>query len=97
MASGRASSILVQIKLRDLERLRRAAEEREAPVRAEAAVPLDAPGELAGLPAEYLTTAEAAELLGTTKRALEALRARGNGPPFVRLGRSVRYRRSDLE
>jgi excisionase family DNA binding protein len=45
---------------------------------------------------EYLTTVEAAALLGVTVKGLEALRARGEGPPFIRVGRAVRYRRDDL-
>jgi len=43
---------------------------------------------------KYLTTREAAELLGLTVKSLEARRARGNGPPFVRIGRLIRYLRS---
>jgi excisionase family DNA binding protein len=56
------------------------------------AAPPEAPS---GSPA-YATTAEAAALLGVTKNHLEALRARGEGPPFVRVGRAVRYPRSSL-
>lgn len=44
----------------------------------------------------YLTTKEAAERLGVTVKSLESLRARGKGPPFVRIGKSVRYRLEDL-
>lgn len=47
-------------------------------------------------PAEYLTTREAADLLRVHYKTLEAQRARGEGPPFVRIGHRVRYRRSDL-
>lgn len=45
---------------------------------------------------EYLTTREAAALLGVSVRKLEALRAAGAGPRVVRLGRVVRYSRADL-
>jgi excisionase family DNA binding protein len=45
---------------------------------------------------EYLTTVEAAALLGVSVEGLEALRARGEAPPFVRAGHAVRYRRDDL-
>jgi hypothetical protein len=38
----------------------------------------------------------AAELLGLSSRTLQAWRARSEGPPFVRAGRAVRYRRRDL-
>lgn len=45
-----------------------------------------------------LTQREAAGLLGLTERFLEARRARGGGPPHVRVSRRcIRYRRSDLE
>ncbi len=45
-----------------------------------------------------LTTKETAELLGLGKSTLEQDRLYGRlGLPFVRLGRSVRYRRSDVE
>lgn len=44
-----------------------------------------------------LTTDQAAELLGTTRRTLEDWRGRGDGPTFVKLrGRMVRYRPADL-
>ena len=38
-----------------------------------------------------------AKRLGTSERTLERLRATGIGPKFVRVGRLVRYRESDLE
>ncbi len=45
-----------------------------------------------------LTTKETAELLGLGKSTLEQDRLYGRlGLPFVRLGRSVRYRRSNVE
>lgn len=45
-----------------------------------------------------LTTEQAADVLGTTRRTLEAWRCVGAGPVFVKLrGRLVRYRPSDLE
>ncbi|HEU4583641.1 MAG TPA: helix-turn-helix domain-containing protein [Polyangiaceae bacterium] len=46
---------------------------------------------------EYLDTKQAAALLGVTVKGLEGLRARGKGPPFVRIGRAIRYRRDDLK
>jgi excisionase family DNA binding protein len=45
---------------------------------------------------EYLTTREAAALLGVSVRTLEALRAEGRGPSFVRCGRAVRYPRAAI-
>lgn len=47
----------------------------------------------AALPIEkaYLDTNQAADLLALTPGALGALRRRGKGPPFVRVGRLIRY------
>jgi hypothetical protein len=45
---------------------------------------------------ELLTTAEAAQLLTRSTRTLERDRLDGDGPPFIKLGHSVRYRRQDL-
>lgn len=40
---------------------------------------------------ELLDEREAARLLGMSLRTLQAWRLRREGPPFVKLGRSVRY------
>ena len=45
---------------------------------------------------EFLTTAGAAKITTLAISTLEGLRIRGGGPPFVKLGRRVVYRRSDL-
>ncbi|MCC6271077.1 MAG: helix-turn-helix domain-containing protein [Microbacteriaceae bacterium] len=46
----------------------------------------------------FLTTAQAAALIGYTPRMLEVRRARGEGPRYVRFSkRAIRYRREDLE
>ncbi|HET9954536.1 MAG TPA: helix-turn-helix domain-containing protein, partial [Polyangiaceae bacterium] len=45
---------------------------------------------------EFLSTREAAALLGVTVKGLEAMRAKGRGPKFTRVGKVVRYRRTDL-
>lgn len=45
----------------------------------------------------FLIEKEAARLLGFSVRTLQAWRVRGGGPLFVKAGRSVRYRPSDLE
>ena len=39
---------------------------------------------------------EAARFLGVSIRHVQALRYKGGGPQFVKLGRIVRYRRQDL-
>src|SRR5882757_3946285 len=43
-----------------------------------------------------LTEVQAADLLTLSVRTLQAWRARSFGPPYVRAGRAVRYRRRDL-
>jgi hypothetical protein len=45
---------------------------------------------------ELMTESEAAQLRRQSVRTLQAERLRGGGCPFVKLGRSVRYRRSDV-
>ncbi|MBI1425581.1 MAG: helix-turn-helix domain-containing protein [Gammaproteobacteria bacterium] len=45
---------------------------------------------------EYLTTVEAAHYLRCSSQFLEIGRCRGYGPPFHKLGRAVRYRKSAL-
>jgi predicted DNA-binding transcriptional regulator AlpA len=47
----------------------------------------------------YLTTPEAAEYLRLSKQFLEGARYRadGSGPPYIKLERAVRYRRSALD
>ena len=49
------------------------------------------------LRALILTEGQAAEFLNLKKKTLQAWRVRGGGPPFLKLGRAVRYRISDLE
>jgi predicted DNA-binding transcriptional regulator AlpA len=44
-----------------------------------------------------VNTEEAARHLSLAPNTLEKMRVLGNGPQFVKLGRSVRYRISDLE
>ena len=48
-------------------------------------------------PSEYLSTAEAAEYLRVSRKFLETARCRGDGPRFSKIGRSVRYARSELD
>jgi excisionase family DNA binding protein len=45
---------------------------------------------------QLLKQSEAAKLLRLSERTLERLRVSGAGPSFVKAGRSVRYRESDL-
>ncbi len=46
---------------------------------------------------KLLDETEAACILNCTKSALRRWRLERRGPPFVRLGRLIRYRLSDLE
>jgi excisionase family DNA binding protein len=46
---------------------------------------------------EYLTTRDAAKVLGVSPNTLKFWRhRRSDGPPFVKLGRAVRYSRAAL-
>jgi len=47
-------------------------------------------------PTELLNERDAADLLGLRPPTLRAWRFQRRGPAFVRLGRAVRYRRTDL-
>jgi excisionase family DNA binding protein len=60
----------------------------KAPTAAPAALP---PAALPPAAPAYLTTAEAAERLGVSKKGLEAMRSKGRGPRWVRVGKAVRY------
>jgi excisionase family DNA binding protein len=44
-----------------------------------------------------LTQTELAELIRVSERTLERWRVQGDGVPFVKLGRRVLYRRTDVE
>ena len=46
---------------------------------------------------DLLTPAEAAKVLRVSPATLPRWRWSGDGPDFVRIGRSIRYRRCDLE
>ncbi len=46
---------------------------------------------------DFLTTRQAAELLGLKPNTLEIWRLRGTGPKFCKFSRAVRYRLTDLE
>ncbi|BCO35496.1 helix-turn-helix domain-containing protein [Mycobacterium heckeshornense] len=45
---------------------------------------------------DLATPAEVAEALGTSPAGLAQMRYRGTGPAFVKVGRRVRYRWSDV-
>lgn len=45
----------------------------------------------------YYTPEEAAEYLRSSPSTLAKLRLYGGGPVFTRIGRVIRYRRSDLD
>lgn len=47
--------------------------------------------------AVLLTPKEVAEYLGTTTAALSQLRYLSRGPRYVKAGRNIRYRLSDIE
>ena len=44
-----------------------------------------------------LQPSDVAELLGVPVSTLANWRCAGHGPPYVRIGRHVRYRRADVE
>ena len=47
-------------------------------------------------PDQLMTETEVADLICITARALQNWRLRGGGPEYVKIGRSVRYQRSDV-
>jgi predicted site-specific integrase-resolvase len=44
-----------------------------------------------------LETVHAADELGLSPRTLEGWRRRGEGPPYLKIGRRVKYRPEDIE
>lgn len=46
---------------------------------------------------DHLNNQEAAQYLGLKAATLNKWRVYGEGPPFIKVGRLVRYRRSDLD
>ena len=48
-------------------------------------------------PARCLRTEELAERWGTTPGHLSNLRSMGAGPPYLKIGHSVRYRLGDIQ
>lgn len=45
---------------------------------------------------EVVDTKEAAAIVGLRPATLSTLRSRGGGPPYIKLGKAVRYRIEDL-
>jgi hypothetical protein len=89
----------ITLTLRELDALLAAAR-RERPVNDVAPPTASVPPPVTPLPVtplpKYLTTKEAAALLGMSPKGLEAMRARGEGPAHIRIGRAVRYLASEL-
>jgi excisionase family DNA binding protein len=46
---------------------------------------------------DYLSTPEAAVIIGVSTATLRRLRGAGMGPIYVKIGRRVIYRRTDLD
>lgn len=46
---------------------------------------------------KVLSEVEAAPYVGLAIPTLQQMRVKGNGPAFLKLGRAVRYRQSDLD
>ena len=52
---------------------------------------------MATLQKSYFTDVEVAEYLGIQSQTLRKWRAQGQGPKYVPLGRSIRYRLADVD
>lgn len=46
---------------------------------------------------QFYTTEQVSNLIGVQPNTLEIWRHRGIGPPFVKMGRLVRYKSADLD
>jgi len=46
---------------------------------------------------EFLTTDQLAGVLGLKKNTLEGWRTQGRGPAFIKVGRAIRYRKTDID
>ncbi|MGV9672467.1 MULTISPECIES: helix-turn-helix transcriptional regulator [unclassified Gordonia (in: high G+C Gram-positive bacteria)] len=46
---------------------------------------------------DLLNTKQAAEYVGLAFQTMSNMRWRGDGPAYVKMGRTVRYRRADLD
>lgn len=45
---------------------------------------------------EYLTAEQVSQMTGFSPKSLEAYRAKRVGPPFLKVGHSIRYRAEDV-
>ncbi|MGH6855175.1 MAG: helix-turn-helix transcriptional regulator [Aestuariivirga sp.] len=45
---------------------------------------------------EFLTAAQVSQMTGFSQKALETYRSKRIGPPFLKVGKSVRYRAADV-
>ncbi len=45
---------------------------------------------------QYYSVRDAADFMGLSEGLLNKLRVMGGGPPYFKLGRAVKYKRSDL-
>lgn len=52
---------------------------------------------VAELQREYFNTPETAAYLGLSTQFLEIARHKGEGPPYIKLSRAVRYKKTDLD
>lgn len=50
-----------------------------------------------GLPPVWLNERDVAEQLGVALRTVTNWRSRGQGPPYVKMNRGVKYRQTDLD
>lgn len=53
-------------------------------------------GQTSSAPETLLTEGQAAEMASLSVRTLQAWRLKDFGPPYVKFGKAVRYRRIDL-
>src|SRR4051794_24853413 len=95
MATSDSTDPMVQIRLSDLMKLRAAAGQEAANDTRRKSEPVSVVT-AAPSAAEYLTTREAAAVLGVSTKCLESWRSRGEGPQFTQLGRAVRYHSGQL-
>jgi predicted DNA-binding transcriptional regulator AlpA len=52
---------------------------------------------LTPVPSPLLTTSQVAEILHLAKVTVATYRMKGKGPVFIRMGKAIRYRLSDLQ
>lgn len=82
----------IEEALREMVRMELSAQMPEIEARVEARLRGKADGE------RYVTTEEAAQIVGKSVASLETWRSRGGGPPFIRTGarKGIKYKVCDL-